>query len=133
VKKVLADTTPLYAAFDPSDQYHGRSQSELQQFEQNQIGIIILYPTLLESYTLVMQRLGTKQALIFQQMLTGGSELINPTEPDYAEAISLVSDYPDQSITLVDALTATVAKRLRILVWTYDFHFDIMKSPVWRL
>jgi predicted nucleic acid-binding protein len=73
VKNVLADTTPLYAAFDPSDQYHRRSQLELQQFEQNKIGIIILYPTLLESYTLVMQRLGTRQALIFQQMLTDGA------------------------------------------------------------
>ena len=67
MKQVLADTTPLYAAFDPSDQYHARSQTELQQLEQSGTEVLLLYPTLLEAYTLVLQRLGTQQAFINQE------------------------------------------------------------------
>jgi predicted nucleic acid-binding protein len=133
VKYVIADTTPLYAAFDPSDQYHGRSQSELQQLEERDIAIVILYPTLLEAYTLVSHRLGTRQALKFQKMLIEGSELLNPTVQDYEAAIQRVSDYPDQRITLVDAVNAVVSGRMKVPVWTYDFHFDIMQVKVWLL
>lgn len=132
MKQVLADTTPLYAAFDPSDQYHGRSQAELQQFGQSDVEIILLYPTLLEAYTLVLQRLGTQQVFTFQQMLIDGVELLNPTDYDYAEAMRQVTRYPDQRITLVDAVTAIVAERLKLPVWTYDYHFDIMQATVWR-
>jgi hypothetical protein len=39
---------------------------------------------------------------------------------------------PDQSITLFDATLAALASRLKIEVWTYDHHFDIMRAKVWR-
>lgn len=48
------------------------------------------------------------------------------------EATGLVSRFPDQSISLFDATLATVASRLGLPVWTYDHHFDSMKTAVWR-
>ena len=65
-------------------------------------------------------------------MLIDGVELLNPTGYDYAEAMQQVTRYPDQRITLVDAVTAIVAERLKLPVWTYDYHFDIMQATVWR-
>jgi predicted nucleic acid-binding protein len=38
----------------------------------------------------------------------------------------------DQNLTLVDATLAALASRLKIEVWTYDHHFDLMRVPVWR-
>lgn len=132
MRAVIADTGPLYAAFDPGDQYHTQSQAELQQLDQENLAIIILYPTILEAYSLVLQRFDTQLALMFLESLVAGAELINPTINDYLAAQEKVVRYPDQRITLFDALAATVAIRLKLPVWTYDYHFDIMQIQVWR-
>lgn len=132
MKAVIADTGPLYAAFDPSDQYHAQSQAELQRLEQENLSIIILYPTLLEAYSLVLQRFDTQFALMFLESLVAGAELINPTINDYQAAQEKVLLYPDQTITLFDGLIAIVATHLKLPVWTYDYHFDIMQIQVWR-
>ena len=63
LKAVIADTVTIYAAFDPSDQYHDRAQVELEQLEQQKLSVIIPYPIVWESYSLVMQRLGTSLAI----------------------------------------------------------------------
>ena len=132
MRAIIADTGSLYAAFDPSDQYHIQSQAELQRLEQENLGIIILYPTILEAYSLVLQRFDTQLALIFLESLIAGAEFINPTINDYLAAQETAVRYPDQRITLFDALVATVAIRLKLPVWTYDYHFDIMQIQVWR-
>jgi predicted nucleic acid-binding protein len=58
--------------------------------------------------------------------------LINPTVEDYRTAVTQVLALPDQSITLVDATVAAIASRLGLPVWTYDYHFDVMRVSVWR-
>jgi hypothetical protein len=60
---VLADTGPLYAAVDPDDQYHGRAQRELKRLSRDRRAVVVVYPILLESYTLVLYRLGKQAAL----------------------------------------------------------------------
>lgn len=130
MRAVIADTGPLYAAFDPSDQYHDRAQAELQQLEGQKLQVIISYPVLWEAYSLVMQRLGTVLAIQFMDSLALGGELINPTGQDYQTAIAQVRLYPDQRITLFDALTGAIAQRLQHPVWTYDYHFDVRGLPV---
>ncbi|WP_254566874.1 PIN domain-containing protein [Oscillatoria sp. HE19RPO] len=132
MKAVIADTGPLYAAVDPSDQYHERAQAELQQLEGQKLQVIISYPVVWEAYSLVMQRLGTGLAIELIDSLELGAELINPTEQDYQTALARVRLYPDQRITLFDALTGAIAQRLQHPVWTYDYHFDVMGIPVWR-
>ena len=58
--------------------------------------------------------------------------LVNPEADDYLAAAALLSRYPDQRITLADAVVATLSRRLGLPVWTYDHHFDVMGSSVWR-
>jgi predicted nucleic acid-binding protein len=59
---VLADSGPLYAAVDPDDAYHPQAQRELKRLARNHQDVIIAYPTLLEAYTLVLHRLGRRNA-----------------------------------------------------------------------
>ena len=132
MRAILADTGPLYAAFDPSDQYHAQSQTELQRLEQENLVVVISYPISLEAYSLVLQRLGTARALSFLQNLIEGAEFINPTVNDYQAAMQRVTRYSDQRITIVDALTAIISERLKLPIWTYDYHFNLMLSQVWR-
>jgi uncharacterized protein len=59
--------------------------------------------------------------------------LLTPTEEDHRGAIERVLGYPDQDITLADALCAEISDRVEMPVWTYYHHFDVMGARVWRV
>lgn len=132
MRAVLADTGSLYAAVDPDDQYHTRSQADLQQLNRDNLAVIVCYPVYLEAYSLVLYRLGPEKAILFAQEIIEGADLINPSPNDYLAARQLATRFPDQRITLFDAVTAVIANRLNLPVWTYDYHFDVMQVSVWR-
>jgi predicted nucleic acid-binding protein len=93
---------------------------------------VIAYPILLESYTLVLYRLGKRTASTWLTETARGAALVNPTGEDYREAATRVMAFADQRITLFDATVAVLAQCSRLQVWTYDHHFDVMRVPVWR-
>jgi uncharacterized protein len=129
---VLADTGPLYAARDPNDDNHERSQRELRRLILQNLKVVVPYPTLLESYSLVMRELGIRTAHEFLEEVVRGSIFENASSEDFQKASSRVLRYKDQDITLVDAVIAEVADRLDAPVWTFDHHFDVMGANVWR-
>jgi predicted nucleic acid-binding protein len=131
-KPVLADTGPLYALADPSDQYHLRAREQLEQLTASGHFVAITNLTLAESYTLVLRRLGVACAHLWLQEAVDGSAMINPDPVDYIRASSLIMAYADQPITMFDAVAAAVGERLNLPVWTYDRHFELMRSKCWR-
>ena len=128
---MLADTGPLYAAADPDDAHHKRSRRELRRLADENYEIMVAYPTLLEAYTLVLFRLGETAASRWLEEMVS-TALVNPSADDYRQAVVRVQSLKDQSITLFDALVASLAGRLGLEVWTYDHHFDVMRVAVWR-
>lgn len=60
------------------------------------------------------------------------ASLEDPSTNDYLAAMQRVVGFPDQRITLFDAVTAVMAERLNLSGWTYDYHFDVMRVQVWR-
>lgn len=131
MRAVLADTGPLYAAVDPDDEHHARALLELQKLNRDGHEIVILYSTLLEAYSLIMFRLGRDVASNWLLDMAQTAPL-NPTSEDYWQAAARIRALTDQSITLFDAVAAVVAARLKLDVWTYDHHFDVMRVGVWR-
>ena len=132
MRAVLADTGPLYASFDPDDSHHERARRELGRLAQERRGVMVAYPTLLESHRLVLQRLGRKPASAWLDEVLRKGALVNPSEQDYLEGVMMLSALPDQAITLFDATLAVLATRLKLEVWTYDHRFDVMRAKVWR-
>jgi len=128
---VLADSGPLYAAADPSDVHHRRALDELQELASSQRDVIVLFPILLEAYSLVLRRFDSSFA---RRWLIEVAEttLVNPAPEDYRQALARVHTYSDQKISLFDATLAVLALRMGLQVWTYDHHFDVMRVPVWR-
>jgi uncharacterized protein len=80
---VLADTGPLYAARDPSDSYHGRAHDELARLRAQNLKVVVPYPILLESYSLVMRKLGNREAHALLAEVTSTSFLTNAVKEDY--------------------------------------------------
>src|SRR5436305_1135160 len=103
---VLADTGPLYALADPSDQFHTRAHTELAKITKRDLEVAIAYPTLCEAYTLILRRLGSDYARTWLTEITGGALLLNPEPGDYTLAVTQLDRFSDHAITLVDAVTA---------------------------
>ncbi len=132
MRAIIADTTPLYALSDPDDQYHQQAQTDLQQINEAKLSIILPYPIYLETHKLILQRLGIQQALQFARDIQQSTNLINARDDDYQAAVRLMERFPDQTITIFDAVTAILVQQMQVPVWTYDYHFDIMSVTVWR-
>jgi predicted nucleic acid-binding protein len=128
---VMADTGPLFAAADEDDSNHKRALRQTDELERDGRIVLIPYPILLEAYSLVLNRFGSQSALRWLENAVEAS-LINPTPEDYSIACAIARALSDQDISLVDATVATLATRLKVEVWTYDHHFDVMRVPVWR-
>jgi predicted nucleic acid-binding protein len=131
MQAVLADTGPLYALSDPSDQYHARAREQMTRLGAEGYLVAVTYPTISETYTLVLSRLGAQYAHGWIEQLLDGVVAINPEPGDYQKAILLVLSYPDQLITLFDALIAVLAEKMGRPVWSYDHHFDLMRAVRW--
>ncbi|MCP5010145.1 MAG: hypothetical protein GY942_09225 [Aestuariibacter sp.] len=129
---VLADTGPLYALADPDDQYHDRARKELLAIQDEGRQTLVLYPTLMEAYTLISRYLGLNFAHAWLDSITTGTGLLNPAPEDYADSMAIIQKYDDQDITLFDAVVAVVSSKLQVPVWTFDSDFDLMRSNVWR-
>lgn len=128
---VLADTGPLYATVDPSDEHHAQAIRELRELGRQQFDVMVSFSTLAEAYSLVLRKLGRTVAFRWLNELTEAT-LINPTPQDYRQAAARIVRFADQPITLFDATVAVLALRMGMRVWTYDHHFDIMRIPIWR-
>ena len=131
IHAVLADTGPLYAAVDPHDELHEQAVAEMRRLAREKRRVVVAYPILLEAHTMVRRRLGRSAASDWLTDMADAA-LINPTPEDYQQAIARVEALADQPITLFDATVAVLAARLRLEVWTYDHHFDVMRVGVWR-
>jgi uncharacterized protein len=129
---VLADTGPLYAARDPSDTHHDRAHDELARLQAQNLKVVVPYPILLESYSLVLLKLGNRQAHALLAEVTSTSILANATIEDYQDASVTILPYRNQDLTLFDTLLAAMSDRLESPVWTFDHHFDVLRVSVWR-
>jgi predicted nucleic acid-binding protein len=130
-RAVLADSGPLLAIADSSDERHERALRELELLARDRREVLVPYPILLETYTLTLLRIGRKAASDWLSQIISAA-FINPILEDYRRAATQVLALPDQSVTLVDATVAAIATRLGLPVWTYDHHFDVMRTSVWR-
>jgi predicted nucleic acid-binding protein len=132
VRSVLADTGPLYALVDPDDHFHLRARGEASRIAEQGCTLVVAFPTLLESHSLVLHRLGIRASRRWLDEVTAGVGLLNPRRDDYLAASDRLRSYADQPITLFDALVAVLAEELQVPVWTFDHHFDLMGAAVWR-
>ena len=129
---ILADTGPLYAALDPRDSRFEQAREDMERLNSERLSVAVSIPVLCEGYSLILYRLGTKRAQAWLEEIRSQASTINPSTQDYEVAEDLISEYPDQRLSMFDTVTAVLSERLKLPVWTYDHHFDVMRVEVWR-
>lgn len=131
-RAIIADAAPLFAAVDPDDAHHKRAQSELKVVAREKRELIVSYSTALETHALVLRRLGAEAAGNWLTDILVSASFVNPSAEDYIAGAMKLATFTDQSITLFDTVLAVLSTRLGVQVWTYDHHFDVMRTNVWR-
>lgn len=131
-RTVLADTGPLLAMADPSDQYHERANEELVRLEAEQRELLFCFPILLETFSILQRHLSSPFARRWLGAVLEAGSVLNARDEDYRSAHELISRYDDQVVSLFDATLAALSDRLEVPVWTFDSDFDVLKVSVWR-
>jgi predicted nucleic acid-binding protein len=131
---VLADTGPLCALADPSDQFHSRAHRELEIIVSRNNSVLVVFPVLCEAHTLVLRRLGGRYAAGWLGEMLSGSLPVNPEANDYPGddcRLAKIFRPPHysgrRSARANDPQTGGAAP-----VWTFDRHFETMRTSVWR-
>ena len=127
---ILADTGPLYALADPSDQYHKRATRELESIIQAH-SVAISIPVLCEAHTLILRRLGGNYARQWLGEILAGGIVLSPGLDDIDSAVERLEKFRDHPLTLTDTVLASVSARMSAPVWTFDRHFSMMSASVW--
>jgi predicted nucleic acid-binding protein len=128
---VLADSGPLYAIIHPRDQYYERAHAELTALAAEQRLMAVIYPTVLETYSLILKRHPPIDAISWIQDVARNPLPLEPRQADYLQAFEAVQRFIDQRVTLFDAVLASFAIRSNLPVWTYDHHFDTLGATRW--
>ena len=126
IRRLLADTGPLYALADPQDQYHLRANRELDAIQRESVSFLVTQPTLCEAHALVARRLGYNFAARWLDALLESAAVAPASYGDLVEAQRSLERYSDQSIVLHDAIVAAFSRRVNVPVWTFDRHFDVL-------
>lgn len=129
---VLADTGPLYAAVDPDDLCHRRSQADLTRLVGEGIAVTVVGSTVLECYTLIVQRLGPAVAHRWLSEIESGATIVQPNLDDLTAAAQLIRRFGEPPLTMFDTVLAVVSLRLELPIWTFDHRFDALHASVWR-
>lgn len=130
-RRILADTTPLYAAVNPDDQYHRRATEDLRRLREAGLYLGIPWSTVMETYSLILHRLGTHVAVRWLSEVRPATAFLQPAEEDFQSSLTTIARFPDQQVTLFDALLYSMSVRLGEPVWSYDHHFDILRARRW--
>lgn len=130
-RAVLADAGPLYATLNQRDQYHERALVELATIAAEHRLVTIVYPTVLEAYSLILKRHSPSVAFGWLEDIAVDALIVDVEEADYLVAFETVRRFTDQPVTLFDALMSAYAARNNMPIWTYDHHFDILGAQRW--
>jgi predicted nucleic acid-binding protein len=129
---ILADSGPLYAQAMRRDGEHARAVRELKGLEAQGYRLLLAHPIILETHKLLLRRNVPPYAHDYTLALTERFHTVNPQSEDYQAGLNIIGRFADQPLSLFDATLAALATRLALPVWTFDHHFDILSTEVWR-
>lgn len=124
---VVADTGALYALVDTSDAWHSRV---ITWWRSNSSAIVVPITVLPEICYLLQTRIGPAAELAFVQAVAEEEFTMESVEPeDLVRAASLIHEYADLPLGLVDASIVAVAERLdtRDILTTDRRHFSVVR------
>lgn len=134
MKGLLVDTGYLIGLVVPRDQYHARAVEVLSALRKRRTFLRCPLGSALELHRALLYvkppRIEAARETVENVLKV--YPLAMPTEQDVQAGLTLLARYNDQSISLVDATTASIAKREGLAVLTFDVrHYELLGAEVY--
>ncbi|MEW5825432.1 MAG: PIN domain-containing protein [Candidatus Bipolaricaulota bacterium] len=125
--RVFVDTSAFYALADGSDRNHRRAKAAYETLIGD--GLSTTDHILVECWFLLGSRLGRDAAIRFWDALRSGIvSVLDVTHDDLERAREILSRFPDQTFSLVDATSFAVMEREGIArAFAFDAHYNIYR------
>jgi predicted nucleic acid-binding protein len=123
---IVADTSVIFGALDPSDADHVRCSAVLG----SGVAVVMPAPVVVEVDWLSRSRgLSGAMAVLLRSVLDGSLLIANLDIEDLARATRLVEQYDDLPLDFVDASVVAIAERLeQATIATLDHrHFSVIR------
>jgi predicted nucleic acid-binding protein len=132
-KLVLIDTTLLYSLGDRQDANHAQALAVFGRMVAEG-GVLAKTPTpvAFELHCLRLYRKPFEPGVALSEIkqVLKRFPIIDPEPQDVTLALEELARFPDQRITLADAVTACMARRLGARVLTFDRHFALLGADL---
>lgn len=124
---VFVDTSAFYALADESDRNHRRAKAAYGKLTRERL--VTTDHVLVECWFLIGSRLGRDAAIEFWDALRSGIvRVVEVTASDLDRAHAIIEQFPDQTLSLVDATSLAVMEREEIeTAFAFDAHFRVYR------
>ena len=124
MNQVFLDTSAAYALLVSSDQNHARAARAFASLGQREAGLTTTSYVLVETYALLMRRVGLAAARAFREDVQPLVEVAWVQHDQHERGLDLVFDRNQGDLSLVDAVSILTMRDLGIdQAFAYDRHF----------
>lgn len=122
---IFIDTDFLYALNDKSDSLHKKAIKIINKFNDQKVSLFTSTNVLLETLTLLSQRISKKTAIrILLELRSGAYEVVHPSEEIVLKAEKIFIDIASKNVSYADCLSMAVMKECEIKhIFSFDIHF----------
>lgn len=127
--RVYVDTSAFVALLDQSDSYHPL----FKRLFANPPSLVTSSLVLTEGHAWFLRRYGTYRGLQFLSFIEDLKplEMMSVGDREMKGAFAILRAFPDQDLTLADAVGLFFMKQLKIKVcWSTDYHLGLTKVPL---
>jgi len=125
---LYVDADALIALHDPSDLLHSQALALLERITQKSPKTYLGTNILLETLTVIRQRVGKKEALeLLSELRSGKYIIINPDETLIEQAENLFREIRSKNTSFSDCLSFAIMQQHHIK-WVFSFDKDFKKQ-----
>jgi predicted nucleic acid-binding protein len=132
-RKIFIDASVLYAFVDRADPNHGQATKAMDYLSVQGAILFTSIQAVTDTYTGINTQLGTSIAIDFLQAMSESSmEILYPQKADMMTANRLLKTQRSQTLTLKEALTASMMQRRNITqILTFTYWHNLLGSQTY--
>lgn len=125
MSQVFVDTSAVLALLNQKDELHPRARNAFEALRAAGAGLVTTSYVLVEIYALLGRRMGPAAVRACRSDLAPLLEVVWVDEQLHEEALDLLLDRKERGLSLVDAASFVVMRRLHLeRAFAFDRHFE---------
>jgi predicted nucleic acid-binding protein len=129
-RAALLDSSALVALLNPRDSRHSDIREQMESLSAAKWALFVPTLVIAETYRVLLYKAGVHKSVplrFVEAVFDGSYNILRPSSEDESEAVGLLRRFGDQKLTLTDAVSMTMMKRLGLArAVTLDWHFSLL-------